>query len=131
MSDTHVPDSRLRVLDVPRLQTLGEETGLGVRGVAALYLEQMDDQLGDLRTAIQARSAAAVAQMAHKCAGSSVLAGMERLSCLLRELEQSPDDRLLDAVGCMASVEREFAAVLSELTALVAVPGDGAAPQEP
>ena len=125
MSDNHAPVSGLRVLDVPRLQVLGEETGLGVRGVAALYLDQMDDQLGDLRTAIQALSAVSVAQMAHKCAGSSLLAGMERLSCLLHDLEHSPDEQLRDAGGCLASVEREFAAVRTELAALVAVSRDG------
>ena len=43
MSDNHAPVSGFRVLDVPRLETLGEETGLGVRGVATQYLEQVDD----------------------------------------------------------------------------------------
>jgi hypothetical protein len=69
--------------------------------------------------------------MAHKCAGSSVLAGMERLSHLLRDLEHSPDDRLRDAAGCLASIEREFAAVMTELSALRAASGDGVTSQEP
>jgi HPt (histidine-containing phosphotransfer) domain-containing protein len=131
MHDNHEPCSDLPVLDVPRLEMLGDETGLGVGGVAALYLEQMDGQLGDLRAAVQARSATTVARMAHKCAGSSVLAGMERLSHLLRDLEHSPDDRLRDAAGCLASIEREFAAVMTELSALRAASGDGVTSQEP
>jgi HPt (histidine-containing phosphotransfer) domain-containing protein len=131
MHDNHEPCSDLPVLDVPRLEMLGDETGLGVGGVAALYLEQMDGQLGDLRAAVQARSATTVARMAHKCAGSSVLAGMERLSHLLRDLEHSPDDRLRDAAGCLASIEREFAAVMTELLALRAASGDGVTSQEP
>jgi HPt (histidine-containing phosphotransfer) domain-containing protein len=131
MHDNHEPCSDLPVLDVPRLEMLGDETGLGVGGVAALYLEQMDGQLGDLRAAVQARSATTVARMAHKCAGSSVLAGMERLSHLLRDLEHSPNDRLRDAAGCLASIEREFAAVMTELSALRAASGDGVTSQEP
>jgi HPt (histidine-containing phosphotransfer) domain-containing protein len=131
MHDNHEPCSDLPVLDMPRLEMLGDETGLGVGGVAALYLEQMDGQLGDLRAAVQARSATTVARMAHKCAGSSVLAGMERLSHLLRDLEHSPDDRLRDAAGCLASIEREFAAVMTELSALRAASGDGVTSQEP
>jgi HPt (histidine-containing phosphotransfer) domain-containing protein len=131
MNDNHEPYSDLPVLDVPRLEMLGDETGLGVGGVAALYLEQMDGQLGDLRAAVQARSATTVAQMAHKCAGSSILAGMERLSHLLRDLEHSPHDRLRDAAGCLASIEREFAAVMTELSALLAASGDGVTSQEP
>jgi hypothetical protein len=45
---------------------------------------------------------------------------MERLSRLLRELEHSPVDRLSDSEGCLASVEREFAAVMTELSVLLA-----------
>jgi HPt (histidine-containing phosphotransfer) domain-containing protein len=128
MSDNH--EAGLRVLDVTRLHALGDDTGLGVRGVAALFLDQMGGQLSELRTAIDHRSAAAVAQMAHKCAGSSVLAGMERLSRLLRELEHSPDEGLGHPDTCIASLEREFDAVMTELSALVAAPGDAAASLE-
>jgi HPt (histidine-containing phosphotransfer) domain-containing protein len=127
MSEKHEIVDGLRILDVARLHTLGDETGLGVRGVAALFLDQMGDQLGDLRGAIHERSPLALAQLAHRCAGSSVLAGMERLSNLLRELEHSPDIRLGDTDECMASVEREFEAVMTELSALLAAPVDGAA----
>jgi HPt (histidine-containing phosphotransfer) domain-containing protein len=126
MTDKHEKTGELRVLDVARLHTLGDETGLGVRGVAALFLEQMGDQLGDLRSAIHERAAATLSQTAHRCAGSSVLAGMERLSRLLRELEHSPVDRLSDATECVAAVEREFAAVMTELSAvLAATQGEG------
>jgi HPt (histidine-containing phosphotransfer) domain-containing protein len=126
MADNHGAVGELRVLDVARLHTLGDETGLGMRGVAALFLEQMEDQLGDLRSAIHDRAPVTLSQTAHRCAGSSVLAGMERLSHLLRELEHSPADRLGDAAGCLASVEREFGAVMTELSELLAAtPGEG------
>jgi HPt (histidine-containing phosphotransfer) domain-containing protein len=125
MTDNHGAEG-LRIVDVARLHTLGEETGLGIRGVAALFLEQMEDQLAELRSAIHERAVLTLAQSAHRCAGSSVLAGMERLSRLLRELEHAPAEGLSDAEGCLASVEREFAAVTSELSALLAAtPGEG------
>lgn len=123
MRETPDTAAGLRILDLARLQTLGDETGLGVRGVAALFLDQMDHQLGDLRAAIRDRSADHVARMAHKCAGSSVLAGMERLSRLLHDLEHSPDEGLGDAER-LTSLEREFEAVIARLTALVAAPDD-------
>ena len=125
MTDNHGAEG-LRIVDVTRLHMLGEETGLGIRGVAVLFLEQMEDQLADLRSAIHERAELTLAQTAHRCAGSSVLAGMERLSQLLRDLEHAPAEGLSDAVGCLASVEREFAAVTTELSALLAAtPGEG------
>ena len=126
MTDNQGAGGELRVLDVARLHTLGEETGLGVRGVAALFLEQMGDQLDELRSAIHEGAPVTLAQTAHRCAGSSVMAGMERLSRLLRELEHSPVAGLNDAPGCEASVEREFAAVMTQLSAVLAsTPGEG------
>jgi HPt (histidine-containing phosphotransfer) domain-containing protein len=126
MTDNHGAIGELRVLDAARLHTLGDETGLGVRGVAGLFLEQMAEQLDDLRSAINERAPVTLSETAHRCAGSSVLAGMERLSRLLRELEHSPMQGLSDAEGCQASVEREFAAVMNELSALLAAtPGEG------
>ena len=126
MTDNHEARGELQVLDVDRLHTLGEETGLGVRGVAVLFLEQMGEQLGDLRSAIHAGAPVPLSQTAHRCVGSSLLAGMERLSYLLRELEHSPVDRLSDATGSLAAVEREFGAVMTELSAvLAATHGEG------
>ncbi len=123
---SHHPDpvAGLRVLDLARLRTLGDETGLGLRGVAALFLDQMDEQLGDLRAALNHRSPDDLARMAHKCAGSSVLAGMERLSRLLHDLEHAPDEGLGNVERCLTSLESEFGAVIARLTALVAAPGD-------
>jgi HPt (histidine-containing phosphotransfer) domain-containing protein len=120
----------LRVLDFTRLHALADETGLGVRGIAELFLDQMAEQLSDLRAAILAQSVHAVAQIAHRCAGSSMMAGMERLSRLLYELEHSPGDRLVDANDCAASVEREFAAVTTELEALVVAAKESGAAAE-
>jgi HPt (histidine-containing phosphotransfer) domain-containing protein len=126
MSDRHDGLPGLRVLDPDRLHTLGEETGLGLRGVAELFVDQMGDQLAELRAAIDSGAPEAVSQMAHKCAGSAVLAGMERLTGLLRELEHSPEARLGDPARCVASLEREFGAVTGELSALLANPDGGA-----
>jgi HPt (histidine-containing phosphotransfer) domain-containing protein len=119
-TDNQVAQGELRILDVARLHTLGDETGLGVRGVAALFLEQMAEQLVELRSAIHDRAPTTLSQTAHRCAGSSVMAGMERLSRLLRELEHSPVAGLSDAAGCEASVHREFAAVMTELSVVLA-----------
>ena len=131
MRDDHADLGGLRVLDPARLHTLGEETGLGVRGVASLFAEQMGHQLDELRAAVGEGSPETVSQIAHKCAGSSMLAGMERLSRLLRALEHAPADWLKDADGCVAGLEVEFGAVNSELSALLATPGDTAAPVNP
>lgn len=130
MRNDDADSGALRVLDPARLHTLGEETGLGVCGVASLFVEQMGHQLDELRAAIDERSPEAVSQMAHKSAGSSTLAGMERLSRLLRELEHAPAARLDDAAGCVAALEHEFGAVIRELSALLAS-GDTAAPVNP
>jgi len=115
MSDNHASASDLRVIDLERLRTLGGETGLGTSGVAALFAEQMAFQLQDLYAAIQAGSEPAVAAVAHRCLGSSTLAGMERLSALLRALETAPAEALRDADGCTAAVERAFTDAMREL----------------
>ena len=120
----------LPVLDFARLHGLADETGMGLRGVAELFLDQMSEQLDDLRAAIRAQSVHAVSQVAHRCAGSSMLAGMARLSDLLHDLEHSAAERLGDPDGCVVSVEREFAAVMSELTALLAASSESGAAAE-
>lgn len=118
MSDNHENARDLRVIDLSRLQTLGVETGLGTSGMAALFAEQMAFQLEDLYAAIQAGAARSISTVAHRCLGSSGLAGMERLTALLRTLETDPAGALRDPAASMAAVERAFTDAMRELQTL-------------
>ena len=118
MSENQNPPSALPVIDLARLRTLGIETGLGTSGMAALFAEQMAYQLEDLYACIQAGSARSVSAVAHRCLGSSVLAGMEQLSTLLRSLETDPLGALRDTNACIAAVERAFSEAMAELQTL-------------
>lgn len=118
MSDNHHDASDLRVIDLARLEKLGVETGLGTSGMAALFAEQMAYQLEDLYAAIQAGAVRSISAVAHRCLGSSSLAGMERLTALLRALETDPAGAVKDPEASLAAVGRAFADAMKVLQTL-------------
>jgi histidine phosphotransfer protein HptB len=64
------------------------EFGLNdLRELIDLYLDQADEIMGELRTAVQAGETKSIDQLAHKLAGSSAVVGAQAVVKPLRSLE--------------------------------------------
>ena len=74
-----------------------------------LYLQQAEDTIKGLQTAIDAGVAQDVDRLAHKLAGSSAVCGVTAMMAPLRALEQrGREDRLSDANELLAQVKQRF-----------------------
>ena len=75
-------------VDLERLREMAENDPEQVRDLVRLYLTQAEELMNRLQAALQSRSAADVARVAHKLGGSSSTCGMTGIVAPLRELEQ-------------------------------------------
>jgi len=88
------PDSgQAAPVDMARLTDFSDGTAENLRELVNLYLDQTQEQLGQLQTAVQAGAAPEVRRLAHSCAGASATCGVRRLVSLLRELENQALER--------------------------------------
>jgi HPt (histidine-containing phosphotransfer) domain-containing protein len=72
-----------------------------VRELADLYLAQTDEQMRELRAAIDALSAKEIERIAHKAAGASSTCGMSAIVPHLRALEQDARAEQLDNASAL------------------------------
>jgi HPt (histidine-containing phosphotransfer) domain-containing protein len=75
-------------VDLERLREMAENDPESVRHLVDLYLTQAEELMNRLQAALQSRSVADVARVAHKLGGSSSTCGMTGIVGPLRELEQ-------------------------------------------
>lgn len=79
------------------------------RDLVNLYLQQTTAQLEQLEAAVHEKSAGAIRQLAHSCAGGSATCGVAGLVELLRDLEhQSADGNLEGADSLCGRIMTEF-----------------------
>lgn len=76
------------LLDLDRLKEMAGDTADGVQELAGLYLTEASQQIQQMGRAIESKSAAEVAHLAHKCFGASATCGMTAILPSLRELER-------------------------------------------
>ena len=83
-------------LDLDRLRELADDNPAEVRSLVELYLQQTEQQLSQMRAAIQSHSADTLGRVAHSCAGASATCGMTPMVNPLKELEKRARSGTLD-----------------------------------
>jgi PAS domain S-box-containing protein len=76
------------LVDLDRLRDVNDDDPEQIRRLVDMYLTQTVSLLADLQAAVETNSADALAQAAHKLAGSSVSCGVQAFTGPLRELER-------------------------------------------
>ena len=108
-------------VDMSRLLDFTDGDQENLRELVVLYLSQTEEQLEQLKAAVQAGTAPEVRRLAHSCAGASATCGMRRLVPLLRELElQGSEGQLTSAAQLSRQAGEEFARIRSFLEAYLA-----------
>lgn len=80
-------------LDMERLLEFSDGSANNLRELVTLYLDQTEEQLGQLKAAVRAGEPSEVRRLAHSCAGASATCGVGRLVRLLRQLESQALER--------------------------------------
>ena len=75
-------------VDMERLLEMAEDDPKQMKELAGMYLDQAEELVTSLATAIQTGSAAETEKLAHKLAGSSSTCGMTAVVAPLREIER-------------------------------------------
>ncbi len=96
-------------VDVERLSEMAGTTEEEVRELTDLYLQQTDEQLAELDTAIQNNDAREIERLAHKAAGASSTCGMTAVVDALRSLEQEARN------GDLSQARQHFESVSKDL----------------
>ena len=103
------PDSENPSVDLERLMDFAGGEMESFQELANLYLKQTTQQLQQISIAISQGNAAAVASVAHSCAGASSTCGMMAIVPVLRELEQCGKAGEIAALPkLLQAVNREF-----------------------
>jgi CheY-like chemotaxis protein/HPt (histidine-containing phosphotransfer) domain-containing protein len=96
-------------VDVERLTEMAGPDAPSVRELTDLYLTQTDEQLTELRAAIERSDAKEIERVAHKAAGASSTCGMVAVVSALRELEvQARKGNLSQAGALFESVTHDL-----------------------
>jgi CheY-like chemotaxis protein len=108
-------------VDMSRLLDFTDGDPENLRELVTLYLTQTEEQLGQLKAAVQAGNAQEVRRLAHSCAGASATCGVRQLVSLLRELErQGFEGQLTSAAQLSREAGEEFQRIRSFLEAYLA-----------
>ena len=92
-----------------RLKDFTEGDTESLRELVTLYVKQTNDQMTQLRAAVEAKNAADVRRLAHSCAGSSSTCGVKKLSTFLRDLEKlGYENQLASAPALFEKVAAEY-----------------------
>jgi len=84
----NAPADEAPPVDMDRLKDFTEDDVESLRELVTLYINQTNDQIKQLRAAVQASNAPEVRRIAHSCAGSSSTCGVKKLATMLRDLEK-------------------------------------------
>ncbi len=104
----------------------GDETTL--RLVSLVFLDEIGDQLGAVRTAVAARDAAKLAESAHRLKGSISLFAARRATELAELLQRVGVAGALDeAPRLLAELEGRVSGMRTEIRTLLRVPPEAAA----
>jgi two-component system sensor histidine kinase/response regulator len=80
-------------VDMARLLEMADDNPKQMQELAGMYIEQAEELVKSLGTAIRSGSAEATATLAHKLAGSSATCGMTAIVAPLKEIERKGHDR--------------------------------------
>jgi HPt (histidine-containing phosphotransfer) domain-containing protein len=101
---------RLPAKDPSRLLDAARGNAQALQRLKDLYRTFIAGQLTQLRVAVSDRAAADIERIAHRCIGTSAVAGMNQLAELFEQLERCARDREPAGLAdLLASIEREFA----------------------
>jgi CheY-like chemotaxis protein len=119
-TSSSVEVSALPTLDVKALDPYRvPDDPSAVRELIQLFLEELGRRVGDIRAALEAKSAEALKSAAHTLKGSAVNLGGRRLAGLCAELEQRAKSSGWETSGDLASaIEGEAARLRSALEAV-------------
>jgi len=96
-------------VDLERLVELAGGDEVGIAELTDLYLNQTTEQLGSLKTAVEAGVVQDVERIAHKSAGASATCGMNSIVPALRELErQGREGKLSNAPALVEQASKEL-----------------------
>lgn len=124
IKDEYTPDKLtncLKTLDEESLRDISEGDPEGTIELIDLYLEQADETMTNLRTAIESRSAEQINQLAHRLAGASATCGAIAIVPTLRELERRGLENELDGTdSLLAQLLGQLDATRRELKSYIA-----------
>ena len=99
-------------IDLARLRDFSDGTDNGMRELARMFLQHMDECLAAVRTAVAAGDWGSVRTEAHRGGGTAGACGAGELAAMLLQLEAlALERRAEDAVALIPGVERELAQV--------------------
>src|SRR5262245_14698366 len=95
-------------IDLERLAEFSDGTPEGLRTLIRIFLEDITQMIGELRTAVPGGDAGEIRMLAHRCAGSTGACGAARLGELLVDLEEAALSGRLDGrAGQMTAIDTE------------------------
>ncbi|MDD2709782.1 MAG: PAS domain S-box protein [Verrucomicrobiae bacterium] len=105
-------------VNMERFVSNTDESPAGIAELTALYLDQTEKMLVQLKPALDEKKNSDVRFIAHKCAGSSATCGATQLEKLLRQIEQLAQSGSLEQASALhADAKKEFARIREFLLA--------------